>query len=550
MRAQVIAAAVLVSCLAGDASAQAGAESATDNRPIVTYTKMPGDDANFGHAALVDSPAYVGQWIVTGKGDIEAIVHDAVNRCKKATGADCSKSIQAASAVNLAVGSAADGTYLWGLGGSAEEAMATLKALCTKHQNRECTQVRQFDLKQSGVYAPENLQPRKYAAIAVSKPRIEKGNAVADSRFWVAFGQLSAADAFNKAMEQCKAALGTDACQYFQATGPFHVAFYSSLNTQKGGFKTGYSNEDAIAAVNSECKADGITCDVAAVHAVQEKAVGLYDLSTEGRRQGFRPNVEHVKLSGPDNNFGHAAIVDNPAYLGRWIVTGKGALEAIVHEAVILCRKATGADCRDSISAFSAEHLTMGQGADGGYGQGIGRSAQEALANLKSQCMRQYKRPCGQVRQFDLTKAGIYEPETLELRKYGAIVADRTGIENGNPNADPRFWIALGQASWKDAISKAMEPCIAALGKDACRFFSTSGETQIAFYRDSNRKTGGFMINLGAQEAIGDVYAECTATGMTCEIIGTQATKDEIVGVYDLTQVDGVPLKKDNGKIQ
>ncbi|NJS13853.1 MAG: DUF4189 domain-containing protein [Sphingopyxis sp.] len=481
LRAQIAVAAALANCMAAEALAQAGTESATDNRPSVTYTKMPGDDDNFGHVALVDSPAYLGQWIVTGKGDIEAIVLDAVTRCQKATGAECSKSIQAASAVNLAVGLAVDGTYLWGLGASSGEAMATLEALCTKHQNRQCTQVRQFDLQQSGIYAPENLQPRKYATIAVGKSRIENGNADTDPRFWIAFGQPSVVDAFNKAMEPCKAVLGADACQYFHATGPFHIAFYRSSNNKKGGFKAGYSAEDAISAVNSECKADGMKCDIVAAHAIQEIAVGMYDLSAEGRRQGFRPHVAHTKLSGQDDNFGHAAIVENSAYLGRWIVTGKGAIEALVHEAVTLCRKATGAGCDESILAFSAPHLTIGRGVDGGYGQGIGLSAEESLANLQAQCIPQHKRPCGQIRQFDLTKTGVYEPETLELRKYGAIATDKTGIENGNPDADRRFWIALGQASWKDAISKAMEPCIAELGKDACRFFRPAGRRSLPF---------------------------------------------------------------------
>ncbi|NJS13852.1 MAG: hypothetical protein HC788_03555 [Sphingopyxis sp.] len=82
------------------------------------------------------------------------------------------------------------------------------------------------------------------------------------------------------------------------------------------------------------------------------------------------------------------------------------------------------------------------------------------------------------------------------------------------------------------------------------QIFSTSGETQLAFYRDSNRKTGGLMVNLGAQEAIGDVHAECTATGTTCEIVGIQATKDEVIGVYDLGQMEGVPLNDENGKVQ
>ena len=258
--------------------------------------------------------------------------------------------------------------------------------------------------------------------------------------------------------------------------------------------------------------------------------------------ENARPSVQLYALPGDGSGAGFGAIVHNPEYLGVWIVTGGKDQQEPLHEAVGSCRAMVGEGCQP-IGALYAPALAIGYGPEADFNFAVGATPQEAQANLDRQCRESFRRPCNFTRALKLTDRGVYEPADYRKRGYGAVAGGWAPLEKDSATqADQRIWFATGQASWKEAIAKVMEPCIAALGEGQCRHFTASGDTRIAIYVENSGKSGGFVVNQTSDLVIGDVVNQCKAAAAQCELIDLLNPQEVKIGVHDLYTAAGVAL--------
>jgi len=234
------------------------------------------------------------------------------------------------------------------------------------------------------------------------------------------------------------------------------------------------------------------------------------------------------------------AMAVHQSYVGYWVVTGRKNERAASKAALAMCNKATGGGCNITIAATPAEFI-VGQGMNGDLIYAMGGSPDDAQRQFDARCMATYGRHCPTGRSFTVSIKLALESGPLERRKFAAIAGEFAS--SGDPSdRDPRVWVVTGQASWNDAITKAMAGCTAALARAACKHVTVSGPVHIGLYRDVAGSTGGFNFNLSAQEVIGDIDTLCKAAGNSCEIIALRTAKEEAVAEYDLQTTKGVPL--------
>lgn len=262
-----------------------------------------------------------------------------------------------------------------------------------------------------------------------------------------------------------------------------------------------------------------------------------------GEAADTRPTVQLYTLPGHDGTgSGFGAIVHNPAFLGIWITTGGKDPQEALHEAVSECRAMVGDGC-EPIGAFSAPVLATGYAPEGSLFFSIGATGDAALANLADNCRKGSGQPCSDTSTLALAERRVYTPVDYRRRGYAALAGGWSQLVDGEAQeADERVWVATGQASWADALTKTMEPCIAALGKDACRNFTASGDIRIGIYVDTAGNSGGFVVNRTEQAVIGDAIARCHADGIKCELIDFLNPQVEKVMVYDLASLRGAAL--------
>jgi hypothetical protein len=255
-----------------------------------------------------------------------------------------------------------------------------------------------------------------------------------------------------------------------------------------------------------------------------------------------RPQVQLHKLPGDESGHGFGAIVHNPDYLGIWIATGAKDLQQAAQEAVKSCRAMVGEGC-EPVGVLSAPAFAIGYGPEADIFFAIGATDQAANTRLGEKCRETVSRDCTLTQTYLLTEQSVYAPTDYRPRRYAALVGGWAKNSNGVvDDADHRIWVATGQSSWKQAIEKAMTPCVAALGEVACRHFATSGDTSIALYVDIKARSGGFVVNKTNFLVIGDVIARCRIAGKKCELVDLLSPQEEKVRVYDLSNIAGVPL--------
>lgn len=254
------------------------------------------------------------------------------------------------------------------------------------------------------------------------------------------------------------------------------------------------------------------------------------------------PTVQLYAQPGDGTGHGFGAIVHNPDYLGIWIATGGKDQQEPLHEAMGTCRSMVGEGC-EPVGALNAPALAIGYGPTADFYFSVGATPEEAQAKLDENCRESFGRNCTFGRTFVLPDRGVYEPADYRRRGYAALAGGWANLDKDTAKeADQRIWFATGQASWKEAIAKAMEPCIAALGEAQCRFFTASGDTRIAIYVEKTGKNGGFTVNRTSDLVIGDVVEKCRATADQCELVDILDPQVEKVQMYDLYTVAGVPL--------
>ncbi|QIG55073.1 DUF4189 domain-containing protein [Altererythrobacter sp. BO-6] len=234
------------------------------------------------------------------------------------------------------------------------------------------------------------------------------------------------------------------------------------------------------------------------------------------------------------------AVAQHPQFIGYWVVTGLPDQQSAMDDALAQCNIATGGGCVPAF-AFSAREAVIGYGADGSVMGGIGETPESARAEFDKACIERFAQLCEVENSFAVARRLALQSQEPEPRKFAAIAMDGRAV-SGNGDADPRTWIATGQANWDDAVRRAMEPCEAAVGAGMCRWATTSGQTVVVFYRNAGGTSGGYRINLGVQQAIGDIDRICTQAGENCELLAINATKDEAVREYDLLAMRGVPI--------
>lgn len=256
-----------------------------------------------------------------------------------------------------------------------------------------------------------------------------------------------------------------------------------------------------------------------------------------------RPTVQLYALPDHDGTgSGFGAIVHNPAFLGIWITTGAKDVQEALHESVSECRAMVGEGC-EPIGALSAPVLAIGYAPEGSLFFSVGATVDEALANLADNCRKGSGQPCSGTSTIALAERRVYTPVDYRRRGYAALAGGWAQLVDGEAqDADERVWVATGQASWADALIKTMEPCIAALGQDACRNYTASGDIRIGIYVSTTGSSGGFVVNRTEQAVIGDAIARCHADGIKCELIDFLNPQVEKVMVYDLASLRGSPL--------
>jgi Domain of unknown function (DUF4189) len=235
------------------------------------------------------------------------------------------------------------------------------------------------------------------------------------------------------------------------------------------------------------------------------------------------------------------AVAIHQDFEGYWLVTGEADQEVAKRSALERCRKMVVNDCEIAF-AFSAKELVLGYGVDGALMGGIGYTPQQAHQQFAHSCQRKYGQLCPTDKSFSVSDKLSILSQQPERRKYAAIAGEL--VVGSNAKSTAQIWVAAGQPTYDDAVTKAMQPCIAELGKDKCRFFETSGPTHIVFYRDNISKSVGFRMNISESLAIADIRQECDKAGISCEIVASHAAREPVVRSYDLARLQGRPLAK------
>lgn len=229
--------------------------------------------------AIAVNRGHVGYVVVAGRKSGDAAAKEALRLCRKAAGSSC-ETLVAARADYLAIGYGADGSLMFSTDASTPEAVAALAANCRKSFGRACMAESTFNLAiRSELVTP--LLPRRFAAIAVAASAAESaknGRNDADPRFWVASGLASADQAISRAMTDCAAALGQNACRFFVTSGQTHIAIYRNEAGTSGGFRINLSAQAALGDIDAECRAAGEKCQIVGLQAASEDAVRAYDL--------------------------------------------------------------------------------------------------------------------------------------------------------------------------------------------------------------------------------------------------------------------------------
>lgn len=254
------------------------------------------------------------------------------------------------------------------------------------------------------------------------------------------------------------------------------------------------------------------------------------------------PTIPVYSTPGDEGGPGLGAMVHNPDFLGVWIATGGRDLQEAMHEAMKSCEAMVGPGCLP-VGGLAAPAVAIGYGPEADLNFAVGKTPDEAGQNLDRLCRDKVRRPCNFTRTLALTERRVYEPADHRRRLYAALAGGWARVgEAKNDDLDHRIWVATGQASWDDAVRKAMEPCVAALGEAECRHFTASGDTHIAIYVERAGKSGGFVVNGSRQLVIADAVDECGTAGQQCDLIDIVTPQEEKVAVYDLLTLAGVPL--------
>jgi hypothetical protein len=224
------------------------------------------------------------------------------------------------------------------------------------------------------------------------------------------------------------------------------------------------------------------------------------------------------------------AIAINPNYVGYWVAAGRKDGASAAKAALAMCRKATGHGC-DLAASSKAGHLAIGYGIDGSLNFATQDDKDATIRTFEVRCLQTYRRPCLLEQSINLANRADYGELNGE-RKFAALAGE---FEAPDPvKRDPRIWIATGQPNAQAAIEKAMSGCVAALGRNACKYFTTNGQTHIALHREVAGISGGFLINLSREEVAKDVHADCEAAKITCEIVAFHATSVGGIQEYNL----------------
>ncbi len=230
------------------------------------------------------------------------------------------------------------------------------------------------------------------------------------------------------------------------------------------------------------------------------------------------------------------AMATHQSYIGYWVVSGEKTEGAAGKAALKMCNKATSGGCEIAVTSTAAEFV-VGYGINGDLMYATGTSPQTARQALDERCKTNTQQDCAIESSFTVSIRSKLESNPPERRKFAAVAGDFA------LGGDSRIWVVTGQASWNEAIDKAMSGCVAALGRPTCKYVTTSGLTHIALYRNATGSEGGMRINLSAQAAMLDIQTICKAASYACAIIALRTAKDEAVEEYNLQTAPGSPLE-------
>ena len=232
------------------------------------------------------------------------------------------------------------------------------------------------------------------------------------------------------------------------------------------------------------------------------------------------------------------AMAVNPDYVGYFIVTGRRSARAAGKVVMRECGKATAGNC-ELVIASQGRFLALGYSPAGNLNFAIDDTQERATAALDAECTAKFGGACAPEQNLDLSMSAIIA-SPVEPRRHAAVAF---GNATGSPlEQDGRAWIASGRATAAEAVTAAMQRCAAALGESNCRYYTGSGKTHIALYRDAGGRSGGMQIHLSQQLVIGAVDRICRQDGLRCEIIALVASSDVRDQEYDLNRMKGVPL--------
>ncbi len=234
----------------------------------------------------------------------------------------------------------------------------------------------------------------------------------------------------------------------------------------------------------------------------------------------------------------HFAVAVNPAFVGYFIVSGERSSKAARKMALRQCRRATGADC-ELIMASTGGFLALGYSPSGNLRLVVESTKERAAEVFDEDCNAEFGGACSLEQMLDLSSRRQIS-EMSGPRRFAALAFGASDDVSGE--RDGRVWLVGGRATAAEAISAAMQRCVAASGEGNCRHYVTSGQTHIALYRSSDGRSGGMQINLSQQLVIGAVESICRQDGMRCELIALAAAQDLRDQEYDFYRMKGVPL--------